>query len=298
MWRGAVSFGLVNIPVKLYKAADEASSVSLCNIHRGMVEYHSQCHSRITGVDLLIRGSGELAFCPTCKVVVPDTDIELNICGTAVKEPKWCPTCQKMLETGDLMKAFPEDRKKEHCIPITEEEMAALPLASAHTIQVDGFVKTISDIRYYDTVYVLEPEDAGMRAFALFEKAMADTGAIGVAKITTGSKEHLCAIRPTGDGLLYVQTLHWTSDLRSTEELKRPKMQVTEKELTMAKMLIDTLPTDIDLAKYTNQYGEALRKLVELKKQGITITTPAAPPPKEVDLVEQLMASLKAAKVG
>ena len=120
MWKGSIGFGMVSIPVKLYKASDSASSVSLCNIHRD--------------------------------------------CGTAVKEPKWCPRCEKMLTPQDLQKAFPEDRKKEHCIPITEEELAGLPLKSTRAIQIDGFIQEIPDIRYYDEIYVVEPEDAGFRA--------------------------------------------------------------------------------------------------------------------------------------
>jgi DNA end-binding protein Ku len=219
-------------------------------------------------------------------------------CGTAVREPKWCPKCEKMLEAADLQKAYPEDRKKEHCIPITDEDMASLPLASAHVIQIDGFRKDIPDLRYPDSVYVLEPEDAGMRAFALFERAMTETGLIGVAKITTGSKEHLCAVKPTGDGLLYVQTLHWATDLRETKELARPKVQVSEKELQMAKMLIDTLPKDVDLASYENEYGKALMKLIEDKKAGIVVSPTQAAPTKEIDLIDQLMASLKAAETA
>ena len=253
MWKGSIGFGLVNVPVKLYKATDDAATdVGLCNIHRE--------------------------------------------CGTAVKAPKYCPKCEKMLESGDLMKAYPEDKKKVNCIPITDEELAALPLASAHTIQVDGFIDRIPDIRYYDQVYVIEPEDAGMRAFALFEKALAETGKVGVAKIGIGGKEHLVGIVPDGTGLMYVVALHWTSELRKTLELKRPETKVSDKELQMAKMLIGTLPSDVDLFQYTDQYSEALKKLISDKKAGVVHEFAPAPATKEVDLVEQLMASLKAAQ--
>jgi len=252
MWKGAVSFGLVSIPVKLYKAVDDGNGVGLCNTHR--------------------------------------------LCGTAVKSPKYCPTCSLILEAGDLQKAFPEDRKKEHCIPLTDQELEGLQLKSTRVIQVDGFIEAVPDIRYYDTIYVLEPEDLGERAFALFEMAMRNTGMLGVAKITTGSKEHLCVIRPSEDGLLYVQTLHWASDLRDTSELKRPKVEITEKELALARMIIDTLPRGVSLPSYHNEYGEALLRLVEDKKAGREITAPEAP--TTVSLEEQLMATLAAAKAS
>jgi len=299
-----ISFGLVCVPVKLYKATDEGSSVSLCNVHNGLVPYHKEGHHRIQVISEYSENTGAPVthlFCPVCQRDIDAGEVIYDICNTAVKEPKYCPACEKMLESGDLQKAYPEDRKKEHCIPISEEEMAALPLASTGTLQIDGFIQAVPDIRYYNDIYVLEPDEKGMRAFALFERAMKETGLIGVSKMALGSKEHLCAIRPTGDGLLYVQTLHYTSDIRDTKELKRSTTVVSDKELAMAKMLMDMLPKDVDLASYKNEYGTALKELVDLKKQGITITAPVAPVRKEVDLIDQLMASLKqaeAAKVG
>jgi DNA end-binding protein Ku len=266
MWKGNVSFGMVNIPVRLYKATDDSSSTALCNIHKE--------------------------------------------CGTAVKEPKYCPKCQtvintpdgkqittiqgKILESSELQKAYPLDRKKENCIPLTEEELSGLPLQSLHAIQVDGFITSLPDKRYADTFYVLEPDETGVRAFALFEQALRDTGKLGVAKITTASKEHLCVIGSNNDGLMYLQTIHWTSELRDTSELKRPTITVSEKELAMAKMLLGTMTQDIDLTVYRNEYGDALKQLIKNKQEGITLTAPEKPAVKELDLVDQLMASLKA----
>lgn len=249
MWKGSVGFGMVNIPVKLYKATDSSSGVSLCNIHRS--------------------------------------------CGTPVKEPKYCPTCDKMLDASELQKAYPEDSKKTSCIPLEPAEMEALPLASSHTIQIDGCIKSVPDIRYYKDFYVLEPEDAGIRAYRLLEVVLKETGQIAVAKIGMGSKEHLCGIMASGDGLLYIVTLNWTSDIRDLSELKRPSGEIQEKELMLAKMLIESLPQDIDLSSYTNTYGEALKALVAAKKSGEALPTPQALPQPEVDLIDQLMASLQ-----
>lgn len=252
MWKGSIGFGMVIIPVKLYKTTDTSSGVSLCNIH--------------------------------------------NVCGTAVTEPKWCPRCEKMLSATDLQKAFPLDRKKEQCIPLTAEEIASIPIESAHTVQIEGFISEIPDLRYYDSFYVISPEETGHRAFALLETALRETNLIGIGKITTGQKEHLCAIQPTGDGLITIITLHWAADLRDTSELKRPEVEISEKELQMAKMLIDTLPKEIDLGSYNNAYGDAMKRLIEAKSLGEELPVYEAPPTKEADLADILMASLKAAE--
>lgn len=252
MWKGSVSFGMVNIPVKMYKATESGSDIALCNVH--------------------------------------------HECGTAVQMPKYCPKCQRILEASELEKAYPLDRKKEKCLPISNEELASIPLKSVHTLEIDGFIREIPDVRFYDSVYILEPEDLGHRAFALFEKAMGQVGVLGVGKITTASREHLCVIKPTGDGLMYIITMNWAEDIRSTQELKRPTVAVSEKELTMAKMLISTLPQEVDLNTYTDEYSAALKKLIDAKMDGKTIEAVApVAPTKEFDLEALLAQSLQMA---
>jgi DNA end-binding protein Ku len=219
-----------------------------------------------------------------------------RVCGTALKAPKWCPKCEKIIEIEEIGKAYPEDRKKEHCIPIDEAELAALPLASAHAIQIEGFMPAVPDRRFPEKFYFAEPDAGGDRAFALLEAALKAQVLVAIGKIGLTSREHLVAIMPTGDGLLYVATLHWAIELKSDDELHRPQAKVSDKELQMAKMLIATLPQTIDLAQFDNEYGNALKRLIEAKKQGITIAAPVASVSKEVDLVDQLMASLKAAE--
>lgn len=250
MWTGALGFGLVNIPVKMYKATESSESTAMCNTHKA--------------------------------------------CGTAVKAPKYCPTCNCFVDEANMQKGYPLDSKKTQIIPITEEDLKSLPLASAHQIKVDGFNKTRPDFRYGETIYALAPDKGGERAFVLFMQAMQDEGVIGIAKITTGTKEHLCAVVPQ-DGYLFIQTLHWADEIRPLDEIKAPAVKLTEKELAMAKMLLGTMPQDIDLADYKDEYGEALLNLVEAKKSGAVITaqaTPAVTP--EEDLISSLMASLKA----
>jgi DNA end-binding protein Ku len=249
MWKGSVGFGMVNVPVKLYKAMDdESADISLCNTHRE--------------------------------------------CGTPVKAPRYCPTCTKFLSPEEMQKAYPMDSKKTKLLPISESELDGIALPSIHSINIDGFIDAIPDVRYFDNVYILEPEETGMRAFSLFEKAIA--GKVGIAKITIGSSEHLCAVYPTGDGLLFLVTLHWSTEIRETMELKRPKVEATDREVKMAKMLVGALPK-VDLKNYKNEYGAALRKLIDDKVAGkIPSILNVAKPTAEDDLINQLMASLKA----
>ena len=57
MWRGSISFGLVNIPVKMYAATEEKQI--------RFNQLHSLCHSRIRYVKV----------CPTCGREVNEDEI-------------------------------------------------------------------------------------------------------------------------------------------------------------------------------------------------------------------------------
>jgi DNA end-binding protein Ku len=246
MWKGSLGFGMVAIPVKMYKAVESKSI--------GFNQLHSECNTRI-------------------------------------QMPKYCPTCDRHVEASEIIKAYPLDAKAGQYVPVTKEELESLPLSSLKNIQVEAFVKSIDDVRWFDTAYVLAPEEVGTRAFVLFAKAMEELKVIGLAKIAVRDKESLCAIRPQ-DGILLLQTMHWGDELRDYGELI-PFADVSEKEMDMAKTLLTSMTQEVDLHSYKDAYRDALIKLIEAKLAGKTIEAPTPEKKAEGDLIDQLMASLK-----
>jgi DNA end-binding protein Ku len=247
MWKGSLGFGMVIIPVKMYKAV-ENKSIHFNQIHEA--------------------------------------------CGARVQMPKYCPNCEKQLDASEIVKAYPLDEKAGQYIPVTKEELENLPLSSAKNIQVEAFVKAIDDVRWFDTSYVLSPEEVGVRGFVLFVKAMEELNLIGVAKIAVREKETLCALRPQ-DGILILQTMHWGDELRDYGELI-PFADVNEKEMEMAKNLLGTMTKEIDLHDFKDDYRQALVDLITAKLEGTELPAPAKEKKQEGDLVDMLEASLKA----
>lgn len=209
-------------------------------------------------------------------------------CGSRIKMPKFCPQCNRQVETSEIVKGYPLD--KEHYVPVTEEELDSLPLSSLKAIQVDAFVKGVDDPRYFKDSYLLSPEEVGVKAFVLFVKAMEQVGVVGIAKIAIREKEQLCELRPF-NGLLLLQTLHWGDELRDYGEII-PFASVTDKEMEMAGRLIGGMTREVDLASYKDEYRTALVELISAKLAGKTIEAPKTKPKQDVDLVKQLLASL------
>ncbi|MDP2728058.1 MAG: Ku protein, partial [Dehalococcoidia bacterium] len=152
------------------------------------------------------------------------------------------------------------------------------------------------DPRHMDKSYFLDPDDklGGSKAFSLLLQAMDKVGKFGIVKLIYREREHLAAIRPFGKVIL-LQTMFYTDELRPTNEVETALPQVSDKELAMGVMLLQTLEVgDIDLSQYKDGYQEALKALIQAKLEGKTIEVKAEEPkPATDDLVAALMASLK-----
>src|SRR4029078_5896720 len=76
------------------------------------------------------------------------------------------------------------------------------------------------------------------------------------------------------------------------------ELKVTDRELRMARQLIDSLSSDFEPEKYHDEYREKVLELIERKASGEEIAVqPEAPQPARVpDLMAALEASLAAVK--
>jgi len=210
-------------------------------------------------------------------------------CGSRIQMPKWCPLCDRKVEGFEIKKGY-EIGKDQHII-LEESDFQSLPLKSLKTIEVVEFVDgTGIDVRAFNDCYFLSCEDVGAKAFTLFLKAMEQANLAGIAKLTYRDREHLSAIRPY-DGIMLLQTLHYADELRPFEEIKPRAVELSDKEMELASMLVDKMKGEFDLAKYHNDYREALERLIEAKLNGEVIPVMAEKAPV-ADVAEALLQSI------
>jgi len=105
----------------------------------------------------------------------------------------------------------------------------------------------------------------------------------------------LMAIIPREEGIL-ISTMFFADEIK---EIQKPytKPQVSEEELKMAKLLINSMDTPFDPSKYKDEYQVKLRELIEAKISGKEVV--AAEPEstgKVIDLMEALKASVDKAR--
>lgn len=254
VWKGAISFGLVHVPVKMFSATED-KDISLRMLHRP--------------------------------------------CGSPISYVRRCPVCDVNAEWDDIVKGYEYDKGR--FVLFEKDELEQLAGEKSKTIQILDFValKEIDPI-YFQKTYYLSPDQAGGNAYNLLMQAMLESGRIGVAKISIRSKSSLAAIRVI-DNCLAMETIFYPDEIRPISQVPGlpDAVNVNDKELTMAKLLIEQLSTPFEPGKYTDDYRVNMMEMINSKIAGEEIqVSPQQEQTNVIDLMSALQASLEAAKVA
>jgi DNA end-binding protein Ku len=252
IWTGAISFGLVTVPVKLYSS-----------VNRKTVRFHQL--SGKTGVRISQRRVD-----PSTGDEVPYEEI--------VKGFEITPDRYVVIEPGELESLEPKKTK---------------------TIEIEDFVE-LSDIDpiFYDHPYYLAPGTGGAKPYRLLLDAMRESGRVAIARVVIRSKEQLVALRPMRDDhVLGMSTMLFGDEIVEPDTIDElgaaDEVETTDRELDIAKQLIESLAGPFEPEKYRDEYRDEVLNLIERKAAGEEIAVqPAAE--EEEEPVPDLMAALKA----
>jgi len=258
MWKGAISFGLVHIPVEMYPAAsDQGLDLSMLD-RRDFAPIGFKRYNKATG-----------------------------------KEVSW----------DDIVKGY-EYSDGEYVVLSDEDLRRANPDAT-QSIDILAFVNADQvPLIYYEQPYYLAPGKGGDKVYALLRETLREVGKIGIANVVIRVKQHLAALVCVGDTIV-LNTLRYPDEIRPTDELKIPgadtkAAQVTEKELQMAKALVEGMSEKWKPQQYHDTYREDVMALIKKKIAANQTKTLTEPEPEQekpaktnvIDLVALLQASL------
>ncbi len=227
-----------------------------------------------------------------------DNDIHFNQLhkedNSRVRYKKTCAHCGKELGSEDIVKGFEYDNDK--YVVITDEEIEKIKTEKEKSIQILHFAQLnqISPV-FYDKTYQAVPETGGEKAFELLRAALMAEQKIAIGKTVMGTKDTLMAIIPREDGIL-ISTMFYADDVKELQK-QYNKPGVSEQELNMAKVLINSMDTPFDASKYKDEYQSKLKELIENKISGKeVVAAEQAGTSVVIDLMEALRASVENAK--
>ena len=216
-------------------------------------------------------------------------------CQTRIQQKRWCPHCDREVPGSELVKGY--EYEKGRYVVVGEDDIQKVRVESTRVIDLAQFTDdTAIDPIYVDRAYYLAPDGAvAADAFAVMREGMA--GKAGIGKVALYGREYLVAVRPQKRGLV-MYTLHHDAEIRSIdqiEELNSVPLTVKPAEVKLARQVVATFESELDLKDYKDEYRAGLRAIIDAKIAGEEVVAPEmAEPPKVVDLMEALRRSLDA----
>lgn len=254
IWKGAVSFGLVNVPVRLYSAT-ENHDVQFRQVHR--------------------------------------TD------GGRIKYKRFCSKDGEEVAYDDIAKGY--ETEDGSMIVLTDEDMADLPTRSSKEISVEKFVPEEQiDPMLLDKSYYLEPDKSAAKPYVLLREALEVQGRMAIVTVSIRTRMTMAVLR-VRDGVIVMQTMLWPDEIRAADFATIEDQEVSDKEMSMARMLIDELAGDYDPDEYEDDYALAVESLVKAKLEGGEVQQVESDEEESgevVDLLAALARSVEKAKAS
>jgi DNA end-binding protein Ku len=256
IWSGSISFGLLNVPVKLYSAVS----------------------------------SQQIRFRE-----LRESD------GSRVRHKRVAEEDGEEVSYDDIVKGY--EIAPDQYVVLTREELSELDPKKTRAIEIQDFVDIDEiDPIYFNHPYYLGPDKGAEKAYALLVKAMEDARKAAIARFVLRNKEHLAVIRPA-EGVLQMATMRFADEIVAPENLDgvvpEDDVDVSKRELDMAKRLIDSLASEFSPETYHDEYRDELLALIERKARGESVVTAPSEEPeptKAPDLMAALEESLAAVR--
>ena len=259
LWKGALTFGLVNIPVEVYPAEEKKEFKFSMLDKRDFSPVGYKRYSKESG-----------------------------------KEVEW----------ANVVKGY--EYEKGQYVVLSDEDFKRANVKASQTIDIQAFVPDGEvPYEYFETPYYLAPSGKGQKVYALLRETLRATKRIAIATVVIRTTQHLAAVTLNGK-MLMMNTLRFPDELRDAKGFEVPAENlksagVTQKEIELAKRLIDDMTEHWKPSEYHNTYHEDLMARIEQKiKEGETheITKPDSgekeprQSAKIIDLAELLKQSL------
>ncbi|MGH8216762.1 MAG: Ku protein [Rhodanobacteraceae bacterium] len=223
IWTGTISFGLLNIPIRLMTAERRV------DLHFRMLDNRDQSPVRYERVNA---ETGE--------------------------EVPW----------KDVVKAFEYD--KGNYVVMEKEDFKKAAPDSAESVDIEAFIdpKEIGP-EYYEKPYYLVPAKKAEKGYVLLRETLNKSGLAGLARVVIRTREYLSLVLPRGDALV-LMLLRFPQELVPADEYDFPQdkpgsYRINDKELDMAKSLVESMVSEWKPKEYRDEFRSRLQKVIETR---------------------------------
>ncbi|MER6619370.1 Ku protein [Streptomyces sp. NPDC000931] len=217
--------------------------------------------------------------------------------GGRIRHRKFCELEDREVTAQEISRGYEEADGT--IIPITDDDLAHLPIPTARTIEIVTFVPedSIDPLQMSAAYYLAAGRAPAARPYTLLREALKRGNRVAIAKFALRGRERLGMLRVVGDAIA-LHGLLWPDEVRAPEGIA-PDADVTlhDKELNLADDLVDAL-SEVGLEDLRDEYREAVEEVVAAKISGEAL--PEAPAPERgvevLDLTTALERSVRAVR--
>jgi DNA end-binding protein Ku len=253
IWKGSISFGLVNIPIALVAATK-----------REELKFHLLRRQDLSPINYK------------------------RVAAVDGREVNW----------KDIVKGYEFEKGK--FVVLKEDDFRRADVEATETIDILDFVplREVNPL-LFTKPYYLEPLKGGAKAYALLRDALGDGGKVGITKVVIKTRQHLAALRAQ-DHALVLDLMHFPDELIDPAAIQAPpaSAKAAQRELKLARALIDDMTRPWDPERYTDDYRSSLLELIEQKARGGGEALPEKGAPRRSADVIDLVAVLKESLAG
>jgi DNA end-binding protein Ku len=293
-WKGAISFGLVNISVRLYPATRHLD-IRFRELDRSSGQRLRHQRVRTTWQESLPEPAASpqaAGQAPAEPAVEPPRSERPSGSPAQDTAPNYALARGEAVSSEEVVKGFEVEPNR--YVTVTEAELASLAPERSRTIDIEQFVSVGGvDPTYFDTSYYVVPDVESARSFAVLLEGMRQTDRLALGWIVLRRKRHLAALRAR-EGLMVLTTLfHADEVLPAAELLPLLPADMSKREREMARLLIETLSGPFEPERYRDEYRDRLVGLLEERGAAERKLIPE-PEAASQSGIEELMAALEA----
>ena len=212
-----------------------------------------------------------------------------SVCHSRLKQKLFCPTCERDVERGEIMKGY----KLNGYVVLDDADFEAAEREGSRALEVLEFVDAATvDPLYLDKSYYLAPQEASERAYHVLLRALSEAGKAAVVRFVMGTRQYHGLLR-SGAGKLVLHTLYYADEVRELEARWKVVEPSTD-EVALGVKLIDALAREFDPGTYHDEHRAKLMELIRAKGEGrqVVPSEERVETAKVIDLMEALKQSI------
>src|ERR1051326_5872822 len=288
VWKGHLTFGLVSIPVKLFRAA-RRERVSLHYVHRpepaeppaiaplgGRGAEPAKSETRSPRSE-----SSPAAEAETAPLSAPVTRVRQSLVTTGDERP---------ISRADVLRGY--EVEPDQYVVFDRDELRDLQRRTSPTMEIVRSVRLAGiEPVFFETSYYVVPDRGGEKAYAILFEALGETQHVALARVGMYGREHVGIGRPGEHGIL-ANTMFYVDEIRFENEFRANVQGVGPKELELARTFLEAIEAPFAPEEFKDVYREELQAMIA-KKMSETGAAPTAQMPAAAGPVVDIMETLK-----